>query len=83
MPQFQATICTIYTQLLSVALPAALIGILVAVIGFLLIPVLGDTVAASRGYIRTALFTVAILGILPGFISALASMSGFAGGSCT
>ena len=83
MEQLRAAMCTAYTQLSTLMIPAALFGIFIAVIGFLLLPALGEGVVASRGYIRLALFAVIFVGFLPDIITALAAIGGFQGGACT
>ena len=82
MAQLQTAMCTAYTQLITLALPAALIGMLLALLGFFLIPLLGEGVLASRGYIRLALGAVLFLGFLPALITGLAQIGGFTGAGC-
>ena len=83
MTQLQTALCQAYTQLSALALPAALIGIFLGVLGFFLIPMLGEGVLASRGYIRLALGAVVFLGFLPGLVTGLAAIGGFTGPGCT
>ena len=75
-------LCGVVTQLQGIALPAAIIGLIIAVVGMFLVPVMGDAVAAARGTIRTIIVGVAFLGLLPAIVNGMAAVGGFTGSGC-
>lgn len=82
MGALSGALCGVVTQLQGLALPAAIIGILIAILGIFLVPVMGEAVASARGTIRSILVATAFLGLLPALISGMAAIGGFGGSGC-
>ena len=82
MGPLSTALCGVVTQLQGLALPAAIIGLIIAVVGMFLVPVMGEAVAAARGTIRTIIVGVAFLGLLPAIVSGMATVGGFTGTGC-
>ena len=79
MGPFQQALESFITQLQGLAIPLAVIGIMIWVLAFLISPLLGDALGNSRGYIQRALLAIGFIGFIPGIVAALYALG--AGGS--
>ncbi len=67
------------TQLMALAVPLGIIGIVCAILGFLITPLLGDVLGNHKGYIQRALLSIAVLGFIPAAVAALYALGGGGG----
>ncbi len=67
---------TLQTSLLQLAVPLGIIGLICAVLAFLITPLMGDALGNNRGYIQRALLAVAFVGFIPGIVAALYALGG-------
>ncbi len=67
------------TQLQALAVPLGVLGLICAVLAFLITPLLGDALGNNRGYIQRALLAVAFIGFIPGIVAALYALGGSGG----
>jgi uncharacterized membrane protein YqaE (UPF0057 family) len=58
-------------SLLQLAIPLGVIGLVCAILAFLVTPLLGDALGNHRGFIQRALLSLAFIGFIPGIVSAL------------
>jgi hypothetical protein len=80
MNPFEQITAPIIQALQGLAAPAAIIGISIAILGYLLLPLL-PTFQQQRGYIQMALLGVAVLGFVPALVTFFAGLGGGAGGA--
>ncbi len=76
MGGFDSVLTTIQTQLVGLAAPLAILGIIAFILAFLISPFLPDAVGPMRGYIQKALIGVAFIAFIPGIVTALAALGG-------
>ena len=67
---------TLQTSLLQLAVPLGIIGLICAVLAFLITPLLGDALGNNRGFIQRALLALAFVGFIPGTVTALFALGG-------
>ena len=67
---------TLQTSLLQLAVPLGIIGLICAVLAFLITPLLGDALGNNRGFIQRALLSLAFVGFIPGIVTALFALGG-------
>ncbi len=67
------------TQLQALAVPLGVLGLICAVLAFLITPLLGDALGNNRGYIQRALLAVAFIGFIPAIVAALHALGGSGG----
>jgi uncharacterized membrane protein YqaE (UPF0057 family) len=67
---------TLQTSLLQLAVPLGIIGLICAVLAFLITPLLGDALGNNRGFIQRALLALAFVGFIPGIVTALFALGG-------
>ncbi len=67
------------TQLQALAVPLGVLGLICAVLAFLITPLLGDALGNNRGYIQRALLAVAFIGFIPAIVAALYALGGSGG----
>jgi len=79
MGPFEQALQSFITQLQALAVPFGIIGVICAILAFLITPLLGDVLGNNRGYIQRALLGVALIGFIPGIIRALYAMGGGGG----
>lgn len=80
MGQITAMLTSLTAQLTPIATPLAILGVVLWAIAFLATPILPDWATTMKGYFMRAMIVVAVIGFLPGIITAMASMGGGAGG---
>ncbi|MDQ5851485.1 MAG: hypothetical protein M3380_05315 [Chloroflexota bacterium] len=80
MGPFQQALQAFITQLQALAVPLGVIGLICAVLAFLITPLLGDVLGNNRGYIQRALLAVAFVGFIPGIVAALYALGAGGGG---
>jgi hypothetical protein len=80
MNPFEQITAPLIAALQGLAAPAAIIGISIAIIGFILVPLV-PTLQQQRGYIQMALLGVAVLGFIPALVTFFAGLGGGAGGA--
>jgi hypothetical protein len=80
MNPFEQITGPIIQALQGLAVPAAVIGISIAVIGFILTPLI-PTLQQQRGYIQMSLLGVAVLGFIPALVTFFAGLGGGGGGA--
>ena len=68
------------TALMSLAVPMGIIGLICAILAFLITPLLGDALGNHRGFIQRALLGIAFVGFIPGIVAGLFALGGGAGG---
>lgn len=59
----------------SIAIPAAIVGIMFALLAIILVPLI-PSLAAQKGYIQTALLCVAAIGFVPALVGYVGSIGG-------
>ena len=64
------------TSLLQLAVPLGIIGLICAVLAFLITPLLGDALGNNKGFIQRALLALAFVGFIPGIVTALFALGG-------
>ncbi len=67
---------TLQTSLLQLAVPLGIIGLICAVLAFLITPLLGDALGNNRAFIQRALLALAFVGFIPGIVTALFALGG-------
>ena len=67
---------TLQTSLLQLAVPLGIIGLICAVLAFLITPLLSDALGNNRGFIQRALLALAFVGFIPGIVTALFALGG-------
>lgn len=70
------------TFLQSIAVPAAIVGIMFALIAIILVPLI-PSLATQKGYIQTALLCVAAIGFVPGLVAYISGLNGGPSGLLT
>ncbi len=80
MGPFTQALQSFITQLQALAVPLGVIGLLCAVLAFLITPLMGDALGNHRGYIQRALLAIAFVGFIPGIVAALYALGGGSGG---
>jgi hypothetical protein len=75
MNPFEQITAPLIAALQGLAVPAAIIGISIAIIGFILVPLV-PTLQQQRGYIQMALLGVAVLGFIPALVTFFAGLGG-------
>jgi hypothetical protein len=68
------------TALIQLAVPLGIIGLVCAVLAFLVTPLLGDALGNQRGFIQKALLGIAFIGFIPAIVAGLFALGGGAGG---
>ena len=76
MGPFTSALESFITQLQALAVPLGVIGLICAVLAFLITPLMGDALGNNRGYIQRALLAVAFVGFIPGIVAALYALGG-------
>ena len=71
MGPFETALQSFITQLQALAVPLGVIGLICAVLAFLITTLMGDALGNNRGYIQRALLSVAFVGFIPGIVAAL------------
>ncbi len=64
------------TSLMQMAVPLGIIGLICAVLAFLITPLLGDALGNNKGFIQRALLALAFVGFIPGIVMALFALGG-------
>ena len=64
------------TALMALAVPMGIIGLVCAVLAFLITPVLGDVLGNNRGFFQRALLAIAFVGFIPGIVAGLFALGG-------
>lgn len=64
------------TSLMQMAVPLGIIGLVCAVLAFLITPLLGDALGNNKGFIQRALLALAFVGFIPGIVTALFALGG-------
>ncbi len=64
------------TSLMQLAVPLGIIGLVCAVLAFLISPLLGDALGNNKGFIQRALLALAFIGFIPGIVTALFALGG-------
>jgi hypothetical protein len=64
------------TQLQGLVVPLGIIGLVCAILAFLITPLLGDALGNHRGFIQKALLAVAFVGFIPGIVTGLYALGG-------
>ncbi len=67
---------SLQTALMALAVPMGIIGLVCAVLAFLITPVLGDVLGNNRGFIQRALLAIAFVGFIPGIVAGLFALGG-------
>ncbi len=80
MGPFEQALQALIQQLQALAVPLGVLGLICAVLAFLITPLLGDALGNNRGYIQRALLAIAFIGFIPGIVAALYALGGGAGG---
>ena len=80
MGPFEQALQALIQQLQALAVPLGVLGLICAVLAFLISPLLGDALGNNRGYIQRALLAIAFIGFIPGIVAALYALGGGAGG---
>ena len=71
---------SLQTSLMALAVPMGILGLVCAVLAFLITPLLGDALGNNRGFIQRALLAIAFIGFIPGIVAGLFALGGGAGG---
>ena len=71
MEGINTALTALQTSLLQLAIPLGVIGLVCAILAFLITPLLGDALGNHRGFIQRALLSLAFIGFIPGIVSAL------------
>lgn len=81
MEQIKQALENITTNVTELAIPLAILGVLIVIIAFLVSPLLPDGVSsAAKGYVQKALLAVALITFIPGIIKGLGAIGGAPGG---
>jgi hypothetical protein len=80
MNPFEQITQPLIQALQGLAIPAAVIGVTFAIIGYILIPLV-PTLQQQRGYIQMALLGVAAIGFIPALVTFFAGLGGTGGGA--
>lgn len=81
MEQIKKALENITTSVTELAIPLAILGVLIVIIAFLVSPLLPDGVSsAAKGYVQKALLAVALITFIPGIIKGLGTIGGAPGG---
>ena len=67
------------TALMGLAVPLGIIGLVCAILAFLITPLLGDVLGNNRGFIQRALLGIAFVGFIPAIVAGLFALGGGAG----
>ncbi len=67
---------SLQTSLMQLAVPLGIIGLICAVLAFLISPLLGDVLGNNKGFIQRALLALAFVGFIPGIVTALFALGG-------
>ena len=67
---------SLQSSLMALAVPLGIIGLICAVLAFLITPLLGDALGNNRGFIQRALLALAFVGFIPGIVTALFALGG-------
>ena len=76
MGGFEGVLTAVQAQLIGLAGPLAILGIIAFILSFLISPFLPDAMGPMRGYIQKALIGVAVISFIPGIVTALAALGG-------
>ena len=68
------------TQLMALAVPLGIIGLVCAILAFLITPLLGDVLGNHKGFIQRALLSIAFIGFIPSIVAGLYAIGGGGGG---
>jgi hypothetical protein len=79
MGAFEQALQTFIATLQGFAVPFGVIGLISAILAFLITPLLGDALGNNRGYVQRALLGIAFIGFIPGIVAALYAMGGGGG----
>ena len=71
---------SLQTSLIQLAVPLGIIGLVCAVLAFLVTPLLGDALGNHRGFIQRALLGIAFIGFIPAIVAGLFALGGGTGG---
>ena len=81
MDQIKQALEALTTDVTELAIPFAILGVLVVFLAFLVSPILPDGVSsAAKGYVQKAFLIVALISFVPAIIKGLASIGGPASG---
>ena len=67
------------TQLMALAVPLGIIGLVCAILAFLITPLLGDVLGNHKGFIQRALLSIAFIGFIPSIVAGLYALGGGGG----
>ncbi|MDQ5851350.1 MAG: hypothetical protein M3380_04620 [Chloroflexota bacterium] len=67
---------SLQTSLMQLAVPLGIIGLICAILAFLISPLLGDVLGNNKGFIQRALLALAFVGFIPGIVTALFALGG-------
>lgn len=76
MESITTMLTTLTEQITPIATPLAILGVVLWGIAFLATPFLPDWATTMKGYFQRAMIVVAVIGFLPGIITAMATMGG-------
>ena len=76
MGAIQTAIQTLNTQMAALVIPLGTLGLVVAIMAFLVTPLLPDWAFQMRGYIRMALLMIAFAGFVPAIVAGMAALGG-------
>ncbi len=76
MDGITTTLEALQTGLIALAVPLGILGLVCAVLAFLISPLLGDALGNNKGFIQKALLAVAFIGFIPGIVAGLFALGG-------
>lgn len=76
MDAINTAIQTLNTQMAALVVPFGTLGLVVAIVAFLVTPLLPDWAFQMRGYIRMALLMIAFAGFVPAIVAGMAALGG-------
>ncbi len=76
MDAINSAIQALNAQMAALVVPLGTLGLVAAVIAFLVTPLLPDWAFQMRGYIRTALLMIAFASFVPAIVAGMAALGG-------
>ena len=67
---------SLQTQLMALAVPLGVVGLVCAILAFLVTPLLGDALGNHKGFIQRALLSIAFVGFIPAIVAGLYALGG-------
>ena len=67
---------SLQTQLMALAVPLGVIGLVCAILAFLITPLLGDVLGNHKGFIQRALLSITFVGFIPAIVAGLYALGG-------